>query len=139
MSVSLDNISTMINRSLRRGLSLAEDLTGAGFTNITSGWDSESTQYFYLNGPFKGKVELATDHVGETIACGMFGAFFGIDWEELDARFVVNFVGQNGKGAPTFYRNNCVMEWYRVADLYSVSEYKTTRTCKCLMGFGFAK
>lgn len=139
VSVSLDSISTMINRALRRGVSLAEDLTGAGFTNITSGWDNESKQYFYLSASLAGTPVYSTDHVAETFFCGIFGAAMGIDWEELNAQFIANFVGQNGKGEPTFYRNNCVMEWFHVSDAYRAGERITTRTCKCLMGFGFAQ
>lgn len=90
--LSLDNMYDMSQRAAERGLSLAQDLVSAGFSNVTAN-DSKTSQYVYYCG------NVSSDNK-QSVGIGMLktlgSVFSNAEYLSSDYHYYGNFLTQSG-------------------------------------------
>ena len=117
--LSLDNMYDMVQRAADRGLSLAQDLVSAGFSNVTAN-DSKTSQYVYYCGNVTSEEK---ESMGIGVLKTLGSVFSNVEYLISDMHYYANFLTQSGTSAASRLNNK---EFYRnrhYARVYGKSRY----------------
>ena len=133
--LSLDNMYDLAQRAAERGLSLAQDLVSAGFSNVTAN-DSATSQYVYFCGNVSSEDKEST---GMGVLKTLGSVFSNAEYLISDLHFYGNFLTQSGTSAASRLNNQ---EFYRdrhYTRVYGKSRYVEDYTYTTILFFMTAK